>query len=276
MPTLELDSTTLWYDVTGSGPPLVFVHGGWSHARAWQPQIDYFADGYRVITLDVRGHGRTGGGDGGRYSINLFADDLEEVFDHVDVDRPLLVGLSLGAMVVQAYLARHPDRATGAVLAGPARSMPPVDLPRRLKPFVSPLPALASMLSVGGSEATFRWLLASSRATTGGPWLAVDPAVRARAIDTGGDVPPAEFRKIFAALYRFDPPDLGHVSTPVRVIYGDHESPLVKHQAGQILSALPRGSLTEIPDAGHLVNLDQPHVFNATCAEFLTALEPAA
>lgn len=273
MPTLQAGEDAIWYDVTGAGLPLVFLHGGWSRAEAWRPQIERFAEDYRVITLDIRGHGQTGAGDRRQYSIELFADDLELVFDHLDVDQPLLCGLSLGAIVTQAYLDRHPGRAAGAILAGPVRSMPPLELPRAVKPFLSPVPALAATLSMVGSEQTFRWLLASNRAANGGPWLAVDPAVRSRAIETVGRIPPSEFRKIFAALYRFDPPDLTHLSTPVHVIYGDEESVLVKRQGRQIVAAVRNGQLSEVPDAGHLVNLDNPGAFNAACTAFLDGLE---
>ncbi|WP_254535142.1 alpha/beta fold hydrolase [Halomarina litorea] len=272
MTTVALDDTTLWYDETGEGRPLVFVHGGWSNAHAWTPQVESFADEYRVIRLDVRGHGRTGATDEERYSIDLFTDDLERLLDHLNVESPLLCGLSLGGMVVQNYLDRHPDRAAGALLAGPVRSMPPVDMPTWVKPFCSPLPALAGSLATMGSEATFRSMLAGITVTTGSRWLSIDPSVRRAAIATAGEVDPDEFHKVFAALYRFDPPDLSHVETPVALVFGDHEAPLVKYQ-GRRLAAEVGASVTEIPDAGHLVNLDAPSAFDETLADLLADLD---
>lgn len=277
MATLTLDDATLWYDETGEGRPLVFVHGGWSSADAWRPQVEAFADDYRVITVDVRGHGRTGATDRDRYSIDLFTDDLEQLFDRlgigVDGERPILCGLSLGGMVVQTYLDRHPDGVDAAVLAGPVRSMPPIDLPSWLKWATSPLPAIAASLTTVGSEATFRSLLGSVRTATGEPWLAADPSVRSQAIATAGDVPASEFRKVFAALYRFDPPDLSGIETPLSVVYGDQEAPPVKRQGESIAASVENGRATEIPDAGHIVNLDSPEAFNAACREFLAAIE---
>ncbi|MFC6988538.1 alpha/beta fold hydrolase [Haloplanus sp. GCM10025708] len=93
--------------------------------------MDRFAEDFRVVTFDVRGHGRTGVTDRRRYSIDLFAADLRRLLAHLELDRPLLCGLSLGSMVVQSYLDRHPEDARGAILAGPVRSMPPVELPPR-------------------------------------------------------------------------------------------------------------------------------------------------
>lgn len=273
MATVTLDDTTFWYKVTGQGPPLVFIHGGWSNADAWRPQIDSFAEDYRIITFDVRGHGRTGAGDRQRYSIDLFADDLEQLLNHLDVERPILCGLSLGAMVVQAYLDRYPERAAGAIVAGPARSMPPINLPTGIKPFVSPLPALRVSLSVMGSKATFQSILEAIRATTSSVWLSTDQSIRSQAIEITSDIPPTEFQKIFAALYKFDPPELSHVTTPTLVIYGDEEAVPVKRQGKQIAAAVNNGELTVIPDAGHLVNLDNPEVFNTACTEFLAGID---
>lgn len=275
MAELRLDDGTIWYEERGDGRPLVFVHGGWSTSEAWRPQVDRFAGSHRVITADIRGHGRTGATDARRYSVEQFADDLEALLDDLDADEPVLCGLSLGSMVVQEFLSRHPDAAAGAIIAGPVRSMPPVDIPTMVKPFVSPLPALAASLATMGSAGTFRSMLGSIRATTGGVWLALEPSVRAEAVDAVGDVPTSEFRKIFGALYRYDPPSLDGVSTPTLVVYGDEEAPLVKDQGDAIAREVDDGKVIEVPNAAHLVNQDAPGAFNTALAEFLDGLEAA-
>ena len=273
MPTLDLDDGTLWYDERGTGPPLVCLHGGWQNADAWGAQVDRFADEYRVVTFDFRGHGRTGATGSSRYSIDLFADDLERLLSHLSIERPTLCGISLGGMVVQSYLDRHPNRARAAVIGGPLRSMPPVALPRGVKPFVSPLPFVAGMLSIVGPRATFDCLLGSIRTTTGGRWLTLDPAVRSEAMDAVDDVSVDEYLKVFRALYEFVPPDLSHVRTPTLVLYGDHESPLVKRQGKQIARGVVEGSWREVSDAGHLVNQDNPRAFDEACSELFAEVE---
>ncbi|MEY7850820.1 alpha/beta fold hydrolase [Natrarchaeobius sp. A-rgal3] len=273
MAELALEDGTIWYETTGEGPPLVFVHGGWLNGRTWRSQVEHFADEYRIVTVDVRGHGYTGSTDVGRYSIELFADDLEAVCAELDLERPVLCGLSLGSMVVQEYLARHPDRATGAILAGALRSMPSMAVPPAMKPFLSPTPALTTTLSTLGPTATFRSMLGSIRATTGGRWLTVDPAVRAEALEAVGDVSPTEFRKVFDALYRYDPPDLSNVKTPTLVMHGDREAPIVARQGRRIATMVDRGRRIVVDDAGHLVNQDRPAAFNAESEAFLSELD---
>ena len=274
MPTVPIEGGTLQYSERGSGPPLVCIHGGWQNERSWDEQVERFAETHRVVTFDLRGHGKTGPTEPRRYSIALFVDDLERLLEHLGIDRPILCGLSIGGMVVQSYLDRHPNRARAAVIGGPLQSMPPVDLPPVVKRFLSPLPAITGLVSTFGSTATFRTLLASINATTGGRWLALDPSVRSQAVDALADIPPDEYRKIFAALYEFVPPDLSHVGTPILVLYGDREAPAVKCQGERLAATAPRGTWREIPDAGHLVNQDNPRAFNDACAAFFATVVP--
>lgn len=273
MATLPLEDGRLWYESTGEGRPLVFVHGGWLNGRAWESQVERFAGDYRVITLDVRGHGQTGPTDVDRYSIPLFTDDLEALLDHLELDDPVLVGLSLGSMVVQEFLCRHPDRAAGAILAGPVRSMPPVAVPPGTKSLLTPAPALATSLSVAGPRATFRSMLGAIRTATGEPWLAADPEVRAAAVDGVGDTHPEEYRKIFDALYRYDPPTLSDVRTPTLAIYGAREAPSVKRQGREVAAEVETGDWVVVPDAAHLVNQDRPEAFNRIGTRFLDRLD---
>lgn len=275
MAALPLGDGSLWYDVTGSGPPLVFIHGGWMNGDAWDEQVDRFAEDYRVVTFDLRGHGRTGATDARRYSVELFADDLEVLLDHLDVEDPILCGLSLGNMVAQEYLHRHPDRPAGAVLGGPVTSMVPVDLPAGLKPFVSPVAGIQTSLRLAGSKATFRSMLGSIRTATGTTWISVDPETRARAVELAGTVPRTEFRKIFEALYRYDAPDLADVSAPTLAIYGESEADLVKDQGRRLVDSIDGASVAVVPEAAHLVNLDNPDAFNARVADFLGGVETA-
>ncbi|MBX0288138.1 alpha/beta hydrolase [Halomicroarcula sp. F28] len=275
MPTLSIEDGRLWYDEHGHGPPLVCIHGGWLNTHSWDEQVERFADEYRVVRFDLRGHGRTGPTGTRDYSIDLFVDDLERLLDHLDIHRPILCGLSVGGMIAQSYLDRHPDRARGAVVGGPLQSMPPVDIPPMMKPFLSPLPAITGMASTFGSTATFQSLLASVRAITGRRWLTLDPAVRSKALDALDDVSPDEYRKIFRALYEFEPPNLSHIATPVLVLYGAQEAPMVKRQGEQLATTVPQGQLREIPDSGHLINQDNPLAFNEACAAFFGTLAPS-
>lgn len=268
MPTVSVEDGQLWYDDRGEGRPIVFLHGAWMSGDAWKEQYDRFGDDYRVVRVDLRGHGRSGASDRRRYSVELFADDLERLVDHLGLAAPVVCGLSLGNIITQEYLDRHHPSVAAAILGGPARSLPPVELPRSLKR-LGPPPGMSTSLWLSGSKATFRSMLRGIRASTGGPWIAADPEVRTRAVEAAGEVPREEFRKIYRALYRYDPPSLSHVETPTLAIYGQGESSLVKRQGRQVVESVGTGAVASIPDAAHLVNLDNPTAFNDRMATFL-------
>ncbi|EMA23286.1 MULTISPECIES: alpha/beta fold hydrolase [Haloarcula] len=276
MPTIQIEDGSLWYEETGTGPPLICLHGGWQDHRSWQAQVDYFADEYRVITVDLRGHGRTGPTGSRRYSVDLFADDLEKLVATLDVDRPVLAGISAGGMVIQTYLDRHPDSARGAVIGGPLQTLPPIELPHGMKQLFSPLPLLSGSLSAVGPKLTFKTLLDSIRMTNGGHWLSLDETVRKQSLNAVDSISATEFQKIFRALYERVAPTLSHVSTPTLVLYGDHEIPLVKRQGERIARTVQTGTAQSIPDSGHLVNQDQSGGFNEACSAFFDGLTKAA
>jgi len=272
MSTVTVEGGTVWYEETGEGVPLVCLHGGWQDHRAWGAQVDRFADEYRVITTDFRGHGCTGPTETRSYSIDLFVDDLEAVLASLDAPNPILAGNSMGGMVIQSYLDRHPATARGAVVAGPLQTMPPFQLPTAAKQLLSPLPLLAGMLGTVGPKATYRALVDSARVANGGPWLTLDDAVRRQSMQAVEAISPAEFRKIFRALYAFEFPTLSHVSTPILVVYGDRETPFIKRQGDRLARTVKAGSVREIADAGHLVNRDQPDAFNDAVTSFFDSL----
>lgn len=265
-------TVALTYDDEGSGPTLVFLHGGWLSGASWRPQRERFSSEYRVVVPDLRGHGRTGPSDESRYSMELFAADLDALLDRLGVERAVICGLSLGSMVTQSYLAAHSERVAGVVLAGTVRTFPPVPIPPPVKYAMSPTIPLGASLAFAGTGPTFRALLASVRATTGGPWLARDRGIRNEALETIGEVSPREFRKVFRALYTFRPPDLSGSSVPGLVVYGESEANAVKRQSRALARTLDAETVS-IPGAGHLVNQDNPEAFNEALAEFLSGIE---
>lgn len=98
MPYLSVDGTRLYYDDTGSGTPLLFVHGLGSSTRDWVEQVPQFADRYRVIRLDLRGHGQSERGEG-PYDMAQFSRDVAVLLRKLDAAPAHVVGLSMGGMV---------------------------------------------------------------------------------------------------------------------------------------------------------------------------------
>lgn len=113
------DGTEIYYEVHGAGPPVLFIHGLGSSSRDWELQTPAFARRYRVILVDLRGHGRSQKPPG-PYSMRMFAHDIGNLLDHLDIGRAAVIGLSLGGMVGFQLTLDFADRVSRLVVVGSA------------------------------------------------------------------------------------------------------------------------------------------------------------
>jgi len=112
---LSKDNTPISFEVYGSGAPtLIFVHGWSCDARYWRAQIPYFSSRYRVVTLDLAGHGHSGM-TRSRYSMLAFGEDVQAVTEAVGTNRVILVGHSMGGSVIAEAARLMPDRVIGLI-----------------------------------------------------------------------------------------------------------------------------------------------------------------
>jgi pimeloyl-ACP methyl ester carboxylesterase len=112
---LSKDGTPISFDVYGSGEPtLVFVHGWCCDARYWRMQVPHFSERYRVVTLDLAGHGHSGM-IRSQYSMPAFGEDVKAVTEAIGADRVILVGHSMGGSVIAEAARLMPDRVTGLI-----------------------------------------------------------------------------------------------------------------------------------------------------------------
>ena len=98
MPFLEIPNLKLYYERTGTGSPLLLIHGLGSSSRDWEKQVPVFAKRYQVITLDLRGHGQSSKPPG-LYSIRIFTEDVVALIYQLNISPVHVVGISMGGMV---------------------------------------------------------------------------------------------------------------------------------------------------------------------------------
>jgi 3-oxoadipate enol-lactonase len=113
----SVNGAELYYEDTGNpaGVPVVLIHGFPFSHEMWRPQVELLQDRFRVITYDVRGHGRSEVGDG-QYTIELFVDDLISLLDHLKVEKAVLCGLSMGGYIALRAVERNPERCRALIL----------------------------------------------------------------------------------------------------------------------------------------------------------------
>lgn len=110
MPTATINGISLYYEMNGSGEPLVFIPGLGGTTDLWFQQIKYFSAHYQFVSFDNRGAGRSDKPEGA-YSMAQFSNDLNGLLDHLGIDKPInLVGASMGGIIAQAFIHDHPER----------------------------------------------------------------------------------------------------------------------------------------------------------------------
>lgn len=267
MPTVQTNDVRTYYERRGSGPTLVLVHASVLDHSMWDAQVEALADEYDVLTYDLRGHGRTGGSDRGRYTMATYAGDLRALLDALNVDRAVLCGHSMGGNVVQSFAARYPDRVAGLVLAetwGPEIRQRHEWVVRRVM-----LPGAIPPVRLVGYERMTRfnaWFYERFFPRAGGNFDRV-MAVMAEmpAMET------AEFAKVMRCMARFheESADLSGLVVPVLVLYGENTLPFVTAHAAAFAANLPDTTVEVIPGAGHGANLDDPAAYNAAVLSLL-------
>jgi len=241
--------------------PLVFLHGIGGAARAWRAQLDFFGDRYRAIAWDMPGYG--GSTPLATVSIASLADALRDFLQQVGATKPILVGHSIGGMIVQQLLATNPDIAGAAVLAqtSPAFGKPDGDWQKTfLDARLGPLDRGETMVSLAP---TLVGELVGDDPDTGGMDLARDCM---------SAVPEATYRATMLALMGFDQRSaLGNIAVPTLVLSGSKDRNAPAPMMAKMATYIPSAKYVELEGAGHLVNLERPAAFNVALDRFLNA-----
>jgi pimeloyl-ACP methyl ester carboxylesterase len=260
----DINGSTLAYSDRGIGLPLVLIHGFPLCRKMWRPQAEGLAKaGCRVITPDLRGFGESGL-PSGTVSMDIYADDIVALMDHVGIDKAAVAGMSMGGYVLLNLLERYPERIAASIFittkaggdddAGKARR---TDLAEACR--------VQGILPV--AEA-FRTILFAPETMTDNPalpdevfgWIdATSPQGAAAGLIAMRD------RKDSVAL-------LGSISQPSLVIGADQDQASPVENSHIIAEGLPDAELCILHGAGHMVNLEQPEGFNEAILEFLAGL----
>lgn len=270
MPTVQTNDIETYYERRGDGPPVIFAHGAIVDHTQWEPQVTALGDTYTTIAYDVRGHGRTGGSDRERYSIELFADDLDALITALDLDDPVLCGLSMGGCIAQVYAATRPDRISGLVLAD---TFTPEILRRSEHLQWTLLKATVPLARLVGYERVEKmmvWLQERFQKGVSGEYENIEK-LRAE----GPKMETEEFAKVVRALTTFHETkiDFSAIAVPTLVLYGANEAGFVRRHSLRLASEIPNASIRDVPDGGHVSNLDNPDFVTEAVREFLASLQ---
>lgn len=261
---MRIKANGIGINVEVSGPegaPVVALgHSLASSGRMWTPQVAELEKRYRVLNLDMRGHGRSEAPKG-PYSFDDLAGDVLGVLDAFGVKQAHWVGLSIGGMIGQALALKAPERFLSFTLCDTTSRVPPemrhVWDERAAKAREHGMAAL-------WEETAARWFTEAYRAKNP-PGLAL---VRGEFLNTSLE----GYAGCSAAIQTLNFMDrLGEIKKPVLIICGalDPSTPLAASEA--IRDRIPGSRLVAIPDSMHICNIEKPDEFNAALLDFLNA-----
>ncbi len=261
---LDTRGLRLAYTDTGRGLPVLFVHGFPLNRSMWDGQVAALSARYRIITIDLRGHGESEA-PLWRYSVEEFADDVAALLDHLTLPRVVLVGLSMGGYVAFAFARRHGQRLQALVLTDTrAQADTPEGRNARFQ--------LAQTAHTKGPTAVAEVMLPKLLAPE---TLRFNPSLVQQIRSMIETMPLSGIAGDLMAMA--DRPEsvsmLPSIPYPTLVIVGEQDQATPVADARLMADGIPGARLAIIPQAGHLPNLEQPEQFNQVIEEFLSLLE---
>lgn len=250
------------YSDSGAGLPVVLLHAFANDGRLWQPQIDALAGRFRLITPDLRGFGGSMPTDARAVSMDEYADDVVAVLDHLQIDKAVVGGISLGGYVALSLALRHPERLSGLVLAN-TRAGP--DNPE----WASFREALVRDIEARGPRAVVE-NYADKPFRSDCP-EEIKRSVREMILGQHAAGLASATRGMMQRPDRR--PLLGTIRVPTLIISGTEDNYIPSSEGEAMHRAIAGSRFLDIPYAGHLSNVDSAQAFNAALAEFL---EPIA
>jgi len=261
MPLIQVDQTRLYYESSGQGEPLFFIHGLGSSIRDWENQLPYFAEHYRVVALDLRGHGKSDKPPG-PYSSQLFANDIAELIRSLDIAPAHIVGLSLGGFIACQLAADHIGLVRSLVVVNSVPGLPRDKFRDRLR--------ITSTLSLRRIIVRFLGMRALGRFLGKKLFPRVEQMkLRQTFIERWAENDKQAYLSSLATVSGWDLEDrLGSITCPTCLISGEHDFfPLALKR--DYVEKMPDARLVVIPNSGHATPMDEPERFNAAVMDFL-------
>ena len=258
MSDIDANGVRLHYEVAGTGPPLVFVHGMCGRGAVWAGQVERLSDEFTCVTYDRRGHGSSRDGDVA-HSVPLHGDDFAALVSGLDLGPVLCVGSSGGARVGLDVVLRHAE-----LLAGAALSEPPVFSldPDQGEAFLrSVVPQVQPRLEQGDLPAAVDAFFAL---VCPGLWSRLDERAK-EPYRQSGPMLVADLRQ---APLVVTAEDLAAVDLPVLAILGLDSSPFLQATPRVIAATVPSAQLVELPSCGHVTYAEQPDAFASVVRAF--------
>ena len=266
------DGTRLYYEETGTGTPLIFIHEFAGDHRSWEPQVRFFSRYFRCITYAARGFPPSDiPDDAERYSQAIARGDALAILDHLKIDRAHVVGLSMGGFAALHFGLDFPDRARSLVVAGAGYGAE-----KQYEAYFRGVSLeVAKQFEVHGSEQFAKtYALGASRVQFQNKdprgWREfADLLGQHSGVGAANTMRGVQARR--PSIYDLEA-RLKTMSVPTLVMVGDEDDHCL--QPGIFMKrVIPACGLVVLPKTGHTLNLEEPDLFNRFVDDFLMLVE---
>ena len=235
-----------------SRPPLIFIHGAGGTHLHWPPQVRRLS-GQRIFALDLPGHGKSGGV--GSQSVADYARAVVDFLDASHFNAAIFIGHSMGSAIALTLALDFPKRVLGLGLVGSGARL-------RVAP---------QILESTASEATFPMAVKLVNDFAFGP--SAGPRLKELAAQRMAEIRPAVLHGDFLACNEFDVmARLGEIHVPTLLVCGADDRLTPVKYSEYLHDHIPGARLVMIPEAGHMVMLEQPDAFLGALAEFVDSI----
>jgi len=261
MAKTHVNGIDVYYEVHGSGEPLLLIMGLGANTTAWYKQIPAFSREYQVIAFDNRGAGRSDKPNE-PYAMGQMADDAHRLMDALGIESAHVFGMSLGGMIAQELVLRHPQRVRNLVLGGTMSGGPSAIFagPEVVQQFIS----LAGMPLVQALEAGLALLYSEGyiKANKG-------ELVRRALLNAHLMAPAYALQRQFMAVVGFNTvARLGEIEAPTLVLSGTADRVMPRPNAQVLVEGIAGARLLELVGAGHGFLVEKAEEVNAAVLSF--------
>lgn len=266
------DNVKLYYEEVGQGTPILFVHEFASDHRGWEPQLREFGKRHRCIAYCARGYTPSDVPDDPNvYSYQHVMRDAVAMLDHLQIGQAHLIGLSMGGYTSLQVALNHPQRVRSLTLAGTGSGGErwyTQDFHKHSRAIGDQFEREGSgavAATYGHSASRIPYLLKDLRG------FAEFTARLAEHDPRGSANTSCNFQGARPSLYDFEA-ELRKLSVPALIVVGDEDDRCIEPSLF-LKDAIPASGLVVFPKTGHVVNLEEPDLFNAVVGDFLARVE---
>jgi pimeloyl-ACP methyl ester carboxylesterase len=266
------DGVKLYYEETGKGIPVVFVHEFAGDYRSWEQQVRYFARYYRCITFNARGYPPSDvPKDGERYSQDRARDDIRAVLDGLRIDKAHIVGLSMGGFATLHFGFTYPQRARSLVVAGCGYGAEPSKRAQFAEEAEASARRFEELTMAKAAEA---YALGPTRVQHQNRdprgWREFADQFAEHSTE-GAALTMRGVQKRRPSLFELVE-KMKTITAPTLIMTGDEDWPCL--EPGLLMKKnIPTAALAVMPNAGHNINLEDPAAFNAHLSELFQAAD---